>query len=450
MNNRIKYFAATLVIIAMTGCEKFLEEKPDQKLATITTIRDMQAVLDDYATLNYTDPAMGEVCGDNYYMTDVVFNARDEYDRNLYVWASANIFKPQYNAWTNIYAQVNVANNILQAVADNSTIINDNDALAGISAQAYFFRGRAFFNALGVWSMPYNKATAETLPGIPLRLNADFNEPSTRQSIADGYDQVLADLKKSAQFLPDVVPSPTRSSKAAAYGMLSRVYLQMRDYIAAGEYADSCLRFQHRLLDYNTLTITVNFPLPHLNEEVIFESRVATVGPIVQSRALINPVLYDMYHTDDLRKLAFFRASGTSYIFKGSYQAGATLFNGITTAEMLLTRAECKARDGKVNEALDDLNLLLQYRYRTGTFVPTLATSSLEALEIIKDERRKELAFRSMRWLDIKRYNEEGDGITLSRTIDGKVYKLEPQSKGYALPIPEDVIALSGMQQNER
>lgn len=319
------------------------------------------------------------------------------------------------------------------------------------------FRLRRIFSGAGLFSMHLGfgachitRLRPKSLPGIPLRLNADFNDPSTRQSIADGYDQVLADLKKSARMLPDVVPSPTRPSKAAAYGMLSRVYLQMRDYIAAGEYADSCLRFQQRLLDYNTLTITVNFPLPHLNEEVIFESRVATAGPIVQSRALINPVLYDMYHTDYLRKLAFFRASGTSYIFKGSYQAGATLFNGITTAEMLLTRAECKARDGKVNEALDDLNLLLQYRYRTGTFVPTLATSSIEALEIIKDERRKELAFRSMRWLDIKRYNEEGDGITLSRTIDGKVYKLEPQSKGYALPIPEDVIALSGMEQNER
>lgn len=437
-------------IFTMVSCEKFLEEKPDQKLATIETIKDMQAVLDDYATLNYSDPAMGEVCGDNYYMTDAVFNARDEYDRNLYVWASSNIFKPQYNVWTNIYTQVNVANTILQAVVDKSATINDKNALSKISGQAYFFRAKAFFNALNVWSMPYNTATASILPGVPLRLTANFNEVSIRQSIADGYAQVLADFKQSVAALPPFDISPTRPSKAAAYGMLSRVCLQMRDYENAGKYADSCLQLKSGLLDYNKLTLTANFPMPQLNVEVVFEGRATTAAPVVQSRALINPVLYNMYEINDLRKLAFFRASGSAYIFKGSYEAGATLFNGITTAEMLLTRAECRARDGKLNEAINDINTLLAYRYLAGTFVQQSVGSASEVLELVKNERRKELAFRCMRWLDIRRYNEEGANITLSRTIGGKTYSLAPKSKLYALAIPEDILELSGMQQNER
>ena len=450
MNKKIMYLMLAVGISAMPACEKFLAEKPDQKLATIETIRDMQAILDDYATLNYADPAMGEVCGDNYYMTDAVFNAREEYDRNLYVWAPANIFQLRNNVWTKVYEQVNVANTILQAVADKSATIGDKDALSKISAQARFFRGKAFFNALNVWSMPYNSATASSLPGIPLRLTANFNEVSVRQSIADGYAQVLADFKQSVASLPAIAISPTRPSKAAAYGMLSRVYLQMRDYGQAANYADSCLQLQNGLLDYNTLTLTANFPMPQLNVEVVFEGRATTAGPVVQSRAFISPELYAMYSNNDLRKSAFFKASGSAYVFKGSYEAGATLFNGVTTAEMLLTRAECFARLGKVGEAIADLNRLLSYRYRTGTFTTIPSASQNDVLDMVKNERRKEMAFRCVRWLDIRRYNEEGANITLSRTIGGKTYTLAPGSKLYALAIPEDIIELSGIQQNGR
>ncbi len=450
MNKKMIYLMLAVGISTMPACKKFLEEKSDQKLATIETIRDMQAVLDDYAKLNYSDPAMGEVCGDNYYMTDAVYNAREEYDRNLYVWAPANIFQPQYNVWNNIYTQVNVANTILQAVEDKWATIGDRDALSKISGQAHFFRAKAFFNALNVWAMPYNSATATVLPGIPLRLTANFNEVSVRQSIAEGYAQVLADFKQSLISLPAIALSPTRPSKAAAYGMLSRVYLQMRDYGQAANYADSCLQLQNGLLNYNTLTLSANFPMPQLNVEVVFEGRATTAGPVVQSRALVSPELYAMYEDDDLRKSAFFRASGGAYIFKGSYEAGATLFNGVTSAEMLLARAECSARSGKVDEAVTDLNRLLINRYRTGTFTPISVGSQSSILEMVKNERRKELAFRCMRWLDIRRYNEEGANIVMSRTIEGKTYTLAPKSKLYALAIPEDVIELSGMPQNER
>ena len=63
-------------------------------------------------------------------------------------------------------------------------------------------------------------------------------------------------------------------------------------------------------------------------------------------------------------------------------------------------------------------------------------------------ERRKELLFRGVRWVDVKRLNKEGYGISLQRTIDGQTYRLGPNSLRFALPIPEDVIAMSGMPQN--
>lgn len=439
-----------LAIFSLTGCNKFLDAKPDQRLATIATIKDMQALLDDYATLNYGDPAMGEVYGDNYFLNEDVFNARDEYDRNMYTYAGANIFKPKSNVWNNVYTQVNVANTILQAVADNQEQLNNEQALNLIRAQALFFRSKAFYHALSLWTMPYNATQAEALPGIPLRLNANFSEATTRANMAAGYRQAIDDFQKALSALPHLPTAATRPSKAATYGMLSRLYLQLRNYERAGAYADSCLQIKSTLLDYNTLNATANFPIPPLNVEIVFEGRAETASPLVQARALIQPELYQMYAANDLRKTIFFRASGNNYLFKGNYQGTATFFNGLTTAEMKLTRAECNIRANRISQGLTDLNDLLRYRFKTGTYVAATGLDQAQALALIKSERRKELIFRSMRWLDIRRFNEEGDGIVLTRMINGKTYTLLPRSKGYALAIPEDVIELSGIAQNGR
>ena len=78
------------------------------------------------------------------------------------------------------------------------------------------------------------------------------------------------------------------------------------------------------------------------------------------------------------------------------------------------------------------------------------AATEQEALTKILTERRKELPFRGLRWMDIKRLNKEGANIILVRNMNGQTYTLQPNHIRYALPIPESVIALSGMQQNPR
>lgn len=52
--------------------------------------------------------------------------------------------------------------------------------------------------------------------------------------------------------------------------------------------------------------------------------------------------------------------------------------------------------------------------------------------------------------MDIKRLNKEGANITLTRTLNNSVYELLPNDLRSALPIPEDIISLSGMEQNRR
>ncbi|MNK46501.1 SusD family protein [compost metagenome] len=432
------------------SCKEYLDARPDQSLATIETVKDMQALLDFFNTMNSNDPGTANACADDSYVTADVFNARDEYDRNLYLWQPAHVFKPLSNAWKSAYDVIYVCNAVLDAAKAKEDDIADREGLNYVRAQALFHRSRMFLNIVGVWAMPYDKATASNTLGIPLRLDADFNKVSKRASLEESFRQIVTDLKAALPHLKAQDISPVRASKAGAYGYLSRTYLQMRDYENAGLYADSALQIAKTLMNYNTLSTTANFPILRHNVEVLFDGRAPAPGTASQARALVNPELYNLYDANDLRKLIFYRASGSAYIFKGYYAGAALIFTGIATGELLLNRAESYTRAGRLEEAMADINYLLLNRYKTGAFVPLNSLTKAELLTVVKKERRKELAFRTLRWNDIKRWNLEGDDLVLSRTINGETTVLQPNSLRYALAIPEDVIERSGLQQNPR
>jgi starch-binding outer membrane protein, SusD/RagB family len=264
------------------------------------------------------------------------------------------------------------------------------------------------------------------------------------------------DLQNAVSYLPNTPLYKTRPSKPAAYAMLSRVYLTMQDYGKALVYADSCLKLYDSLLDYNTLKTNVTYPVPAFSREVIFE---ATIGDDLYGNGyIVDSNLYKSYATNDLRRTLFFKLNQTGLLnYYGSYSGGGTAssggsrsFGGIATDEVYLTRAECYARSGNIAAAMSDLNSLMSKRIKSGFFVPLTATTTSDALNLILQERRKETPFRGLRWLDLRRLNSEGANITLSRKVNGQVYTLIPNGPQYVLPIPPDVVNITGMVQNER
>lgn len=165
--------------------------------------------------------------------------------------------------------------------------------------------------------------------------------------------------------------------------------------------------------------------------------------------ANVDSMLYKSYDANDLRKIIFFTSNPDgSHYFTGSYEGTYVNYNGIATDEMYLIRAECYARSGKIVLAMNDLNALLVNRFKKGTFIPLHAGNDDDALNLILNERRKELIFRMLRFTDIKRLNKEGANITQKRIINGVAHTLSPNDPYYALPIPENVIQYTGMKQN--
>ena len=67
-----------------------------------------------------------------------------------------------------------------------------------------------------------------------------------------------------------------------------------------------------------------------------------------------------MYADEDLRRVIFFQSGSGGYRFKGSYTGILGVFCGLSVNELILTRAECRARSGDGEGARADLNRLLE------------------------------------------------------------------------------------------
>ncbi|MCX2450323.1 RagB/SusD family nutrient uptake outer membrane protein [Pedobacter sp. PLR] len=452
-NHKILCFLS-FFFLSLMSCEKFLDVRSDSKLVKVSTVADVQAVLDAYTVMNMGYPSDGEASADNYFLLDDNYNALAPEEKNIYSWAG-NSQRPTSNSqWFNSYRVVyyaNLALQVLDNLKDNTDVLQHNT----LRGSALFFRAFSFFNLAQLYADPYTTVNLSK-PGIPLRLSPDIDYDSDRGTVQQVYDRITQDLKESVSLLPYTSGIKSRPNKIAAFAALARVYLSMRNYDQAGIYADSCLKKYSTLMNYNAISTTSTTPFARFNGEVIFQSLLTPGVTISPNSAKVNLNLYNSYDANDLRKKIFFKASGTDFRFTGNYEpvTTAAFFNGLATDEMYLIRAECYARNGKLPEALADLNTLMKTRWLAGN-VNFIASNADEALKLILAERRKELIFRGLRWSDLRRLNPDpNQAITLSRSavVNGQtqVFSLPANDLRYTLLIPLDVMNRTRLIQNPR
>ncbi|HEY8898296.1 MAG TPA: RagB/SusD family nutrient uptake outer membrane protein, partial [Niastella sp.] len=395
----------------------------------------------------------------NYYInpTSNVWQLLNTKEQNAYIWAR-DIYKGVGNVadWNGPYQQVLYANVVLDALMDLKATPGNQQQWNNLEGAAYFIRAYAFYNLSQVFALPYDATTKDSL-GIPLKLTPNVDEIIKRATIEETYSQIISDLKQAKDLLQDDVPLSNRNrpSKPAALAMLARVYVSMRQYDNAMAYADSSLRMYAALMDFNTKDTNSQRPFDRFNAETLYQSKfvetnVLKAGSATRDYCIVDSLLYKSYAPNDLRRLIFYTTIAGNVNLKGSYNGTTFAFTGLATDELFLIRAEGRARSGDITGALNDLNTLLVQRFKTGTFVPYTATTAGQALALVLAERRKELAFRGLRWTDLRRFNIEGIGYTLQRKINNRVYELYVNSPLYVLPIPQDVIDFNHIQQNTR
>jgi starch-binding outer membrane protein, SusD/RagB family len=448
---RTVFLLTCTVGIMACSKKKLLESDPLNSSSTINTLADCQSLLNNKEVFDQT-PALGEISSDSYFLNNIFWESLSTSEKNAYTW-QVDIFEGQTNVsdYSIPYAQVHIANQVINALPRIQASDVEKSEKSNIEGKACFLRAYAFYNLLQLFAKPYDNTTATTDNGIALPLSPDINTVYERASMKDSYDRVITDLLQAKVLLIDKVYH-NQPSKPAVDAMLARVFLSMRNYVKAGDYADSCLQRYDSLMNYNALNFSMAYPIPYLNDEILYNSNlVNSISVLIGVFSNVDSTLYRSYMSNDLRKDAFFTARSASMArYKSGYSGSSLAFSGLATDEIYLIRAECRARAGDVAGALQDVNTLLKNRYKTGSFQPYHITSFPEALQLILEERNKELVFRGLRWTDLRRLNKHGAGITLVRNINGKLYQLLPNDLRYTMPFPDDAIAGSRIVQNPR
>jgi hypothetical protein len=117
---------------------------------------------------------------------------------------------------------------------------------------------------------------------------------------------------------------------------------------------------------------------------------------------------------------------------------------GVSVPEMYLIAAECYARLGQTQKAIDNLNIVRAKRYKSGQSYQVSASTSKEALDLVLVERQKEFIGKGFRWFDQKRLNlDPVYQKTYTRVFKGQTYTLAPNSAGYVFPINQNYIDLN-------
>lgn len=443
-----------LLFFFNSACSKnWLEEKQDIKLIVPTTLNDLDLLL-NADVFQYDGRGSVETSSDDYEFSQEQFNQLFfGFDRDLIIWKNdvdmENLLPMQMNEWKCAYHQIQICNVVLKRLATISKNGNNSADHNRIYGIALYHRSKQFLNLVMTFSKYYDKSTASMDLGIPLKLDDDIEEPIKRSSVEGTYHQIVSDLKESAKLLPANQTDYTRVSKAGAFALLARTQLFMDDYEGARNSADSTLKYNSFIEDFNKITNTsASRPLNIQSKEIHVRAAMVKVSNN-PTTGRISSALYNQYDNSDLRKFLFFKTEQDNKVtFKGHLLSA--LYTGTTTGEILLILAESEARLGNKENAIAALNKLALNRYNKNQFKGFSANNVSELLDLILGERRKELIARGLRWQDLKRLNRDAKRQqSLKRTIGNNTYELPANDPRYILPIPSFVINFNHIEQNK-
>lgn len=458
------------------SCDDYLDIKP--KGYTIPEY------YDDYALLMYgmslyttSDPLMNYLTdhvllGDKDGLEEIALQSKSEEIRNLYCFAPGPVYlsgqsdRFYVSSYKNIFTYNVVINNVMEVPDANET------QKLKLKGEALLGRAMEYLNLVNGYARHYKPKTAATDLGVPLVLNEDINSSYVRNTVQEVYDQIEKDVADAVSGLSDQVINVFQANRITAKALLARMYLYMGNYDKALSNAKEVLKVHHILLDLKGYISTEGgwdhikdaegelFPTNGTNPEDFFYRMDATD---LSSEVCAGQDLIDCYFrhlpkgaTDQRLALFFFKDHAFTWKpmdFPGKYLWAAyhTQNVGFAVPEMMLIAAECEARVGSKESAMNYVNQLRDYRIINNQSLS--AGSQEEALRIVLDERRREMPYTGLtRLVDMKRLNpDERFRKTVTHTADGQTWTLPPDDNRYIMPIPPTVLEYNtGMPQYER
>ncbi len=492
MKQRIK----TLLLLALVlfSTHSCLEKYPIDAVPTedaIKTVKDAeQAVIGIYATFRNQALHSGLLTLLPDIQSDMVNAVQGYSNRYGEFWrwevnaTNLNV-RSVYGSLYQVIGRCNFTLEGIEAIEDQVVSNADYEKIRSLKGEAYFARALAYSELIKFFCKDYEPTTAAEELGVVL-IKSFSNAPAIkrRSNLQASYDFVLEDLEKAAEYLEDANLTNTNYynsiyiSKYTVESLLARVYLYMDDAENAIKHSSNVIDSGEFLLsDVNTYmaygTATVNayqyMLITDNSTEVIW--KIGFQGPASFGGRLGFPFLgytpgagflpdyiptletITKYPVSDQRRTALFQTETTSYGFPAtmlikyygnqSFIANYGLFHMsmpkvFRLSEQYLIRAEAYAMLGNYGEAAKDITTLRKARY---TSYNTTAMSEENWLEIIDEERFKELYMEGFRLNDLKRWKKGFSRKAQANTVSpGNTLEIKASNPLFVWPIPDHEI----------
>ena len=367
--------------------------------------------------------------------------------------------------WTSFYQVISQCNLILSKVPNIPASKFTDDPVATrnqIMGEAYFIRAYCYYYITQVWGQPVIVTQAYTDP-----INA---KPIARSSDADGFNQVVSDLKKSSNLLSynysDASKVAVQASKGSALALLSKVYMWQKQYQLASAAADSVIQNGNYSLEpganfanifkgqspESIFEINMIYS-PNQNEAQSGSSGIFSIflaDPLVKGKssswAVNKDLINNLYDTtqvnSDVRiKSTFYGLHSNStlmvkyanVIYQNPQQQTLPFVSNnmvlLRLADIFLLKAEADLNLGNTGSALTYLN---RVRQRAG-LDPYVFTGQNDLLYTIMDERGRELYGEGQWYFDLVR-----SGLITNPNYDNSIDGYLPNritNRGYLWPL---------------
>ena len=436
--------------ITFTSCDNYLDDAPKGSKVP-TTLADFEAFIRDEYTNQSVDVEQALTLLNDKYQT-VADLAYYRLTKANYFWdeTADRIILNQADERTYYgqYAGISTFNLIIENALTTTEATEDQKRV--VWAEAKILRAMSYYNLVNFYADTYVASTASTKLSVPLITSADINAPSKQVAIQEMYDFILADVKDALPYLPKVSQTPLHPNLGAGYAFYSRVYLQMNNYTEALKYADLALSENSSLYDWTAYY--------NENKDIIEIPNSYTTTPSPMGYDYVENYTYrhgtrtylstevsipvdraQRFETGDSRFLSRWkiRTVGAETYYRRTL-SGMFNYGGITTVEVYLIKAECLARAGQLNEAMDILNTVRKTRILPASYQDIAATDKTTALNAIFKTKNNELILTLIPFADARRLNAEGTyKVSFSKVDAGVTYSLSSDSHMWTMPFPQ-------------
>ncbi|MEG1485340.1 MAG: RagB/SusD family nutrient uptake outer membrane protein [Bacteroidales bacterium] len=486
----------TILALVLSSCSSFLDVKPAGKLipnggdvSSFDKLLNNKNTIDFVYQNNNRGSSLPFLCDDIEMSDNQAEYAWYNGHPNIDCYFAYTFKKPYgdpkvqdyYWNW-GTYRAAQYFNSCIEGVNSVKTPEVEKEANETI-AQATVARAWSYFMAVLGYGPCYKPNGDNSRKTIPYRTSSDvmsaMDDLSTMQEV---FERVSKDIHQSMKSIPERTSSNTRFGKIQTYAFLSYYHLFTAKYDSVAFYADKALTLaaqqaggmenlfydmnkfswadpkveQNKDLRYNS---TINTPQgsdaieADWNRENCLFRTTATTGRsnVYPSKEFL--ALFDS--ATDLRcEYFFFEYLGYKTTQGGvvyddgkriqNYQTKMSRTSGYSYPELLLMRAEGRARNNDLSGAIADLNYLRKFRHKTGTPALLIAGKDNIIAEIV-NERRRELPMGSpKRFFDLKRFtNEIGKPWakeSITHIVKGVSYSQKIDSDFFILPIRNEVL----------